>query len=288
MRSRRFPAFSVENRHRGPRRVCGPLLGWKTPLHNGRQEFLAANKLHRSINDTVELDRLGHRLVTLTDTSELYLEQMMAFLPGETPAQQTQRAARLRGEGARLRLVDVQSGRTLRISKLGLLEVSKDSRIMLSPDGKILLCLPNSGQLRLISLKNQSEFGAARPHPSPHASACPADYLSPWCPFAKSTALPVAVVHAKDSADWQILPRAAGIFTKNYIRVSNANGSRCPNRPRTALANRFTFAGRLPPQSRRSHYFPRHRPRRVRLTMPMLERSCHSPPSTKACRAPRR
>ncbi len=46
-------AFSVENRHRGPRRVCGPLLGWKTPLHNGRQEFLAANKLHRSINDTV-------------------------------------------------------------------------------------------------------------------------------------------------------------------------------------------------------------------------------------------
>ncbi len=48
-------AFSVENRHRGPRRVCGPLLGWKTPLHNGRQEFLAANKLHRSINDTVEL-----------------------------------------------------------------------------------------------------------------------------------------------------------------------------------------------------------------------------------------
>ncbi len=50
-------AFSVENRHRGPRRVCGPLLGWKTPLHNGRQEFLAANKLHRSINDTVELER---------------------------------------------------------------------------------------------------------------------------------------------------------------------------------------------------------------------------------------
>ncbi len=40
-----------------------------------------------------------------------------------------------------------------------------------------------SGQLRLISLKNQSEFGAARPHPSPHASACPADYLSPWCPL---------------------------------------------------------------------------------------------------------
>ncbi len=52
-------AFSVENRHRGPRRVCGPLLGWKTPLHNGRQEFLAANKLHRSINDTVELLTLG-------------------------------------------------------------------------------------------------------------------------------------------------------------------------------------------------------------------------------------
>ncbi len=36
MRSRPF-AFSVENRHRGPRRVCGALLGWKTPLHNGRR-----------------------------------------------------------------------------------------------------------------------------------------------------------------------------------------------------------------------------------------------------------
>ncbi len=82
------------------------------------------------------------------------------------------------------------------------------------------------GQLRLISLKNQSEFGAARPHPSPHASACPADYLSPWCPFAKSTA-PVAVA-CQDSADCDPSARGWHLHQKLH-RVSNANGSRCPN-----------------------------------------------------------
>ncbi len=67
-------AFSVENRHRGPRRVCGPLLGWKTSLHNGRQEFLAANKLHRSINDTVELEMPpdpAHHLGPVSSNAEI-------------------------------------------------------------------------------------------------------------------------------------------------------------------------------------------------------------------------
>ncbi len=131
----------------------------------------------------------------------------------------------LRELGGMKRLVDDDVRTRLR----KMLERGLANRTLYTPDTVKELTSrlgSTAGQLRLISLKNQSEFGAARPHPSPHASACPADYLSPWCPFAKSTA-PVAVA-CQDSADCDPSARGWHLHQKLH-RVSNANGSRCPN-----------------------------------------------------------